>query len=230
VNGDFAVWSTCPGKGRCQVYRYEISSGTRVLLPNPGSFQRAPSVNPDGTVFLSRGGKGCGGSVRIIKFAADGTETVLAQFPEGLDSRDTYAFTDEGGVTHVYYERFACGKQTGSDIYQIVDPEEGSIIIRKDASPDGSEVFQFDPSSNLAPFDFFLDDNTDPPFPNEVTVPNLPTGQTYTVTEVNIPLGWQLADLTCVGGGPNTTTAGATATIGLDPGEKVVCTFTNTQD
>jgi len=226
VNGDFAVWSTCPGKGRCQVYRYEISSGTRVLLPNPGSFQRAPSVAEDGTVFFSRGGKGCGGSVRIVKIASDGAETVLAQFPEGLDSRDTYAFTDEGGVTHLYYERFACGKRTGSDIYEIVDPEEGSITIRKEAEPEGPQVFQFDPSPNLAPFDFFLDDNMDPPFPREVTVPGLPTGQTYTVTEL-VPPGWQLADLTCVGGGPNTTTDGATATIGLDPGENVVCTFTN---
>jgi len=63
-----------------------------------------------------------------------------------------------------------------------------------------------------------------------VTVQDLPTGQSYTVTEVNVPSLWTLTDITCEGGGPNTTTAGATATIGLDPGESVVCTFTNTQD
>jgi hypothetical protein len=230
VNGDFVVWSTCPAKGRCQVYRYQISSGTRVQLGNPGSFQRAPSVNPDGTVFLSRGAKGCGGSVRIVKISPDGTETVLVQFPEGLDSRDTFAYMEESGVTHLYYERFACGKRTGSDIYEVLDPEVGSITIRKEANPEGPENFQFDPSPNLGPFDFFLDDDTDPALPNEVTVQDLPTGQTYTVTEVNVPSGWQLTNITCVGGGPNTTTAGNTATIGLDPGENVVCTFTNTQE
>jgi hypothetical protein len=230
VNGDFVVWSTCPSKGRCQVYRYQISTGTRVQVPNPGSFQRAPSVNPEGTVFLSRGGKGCGGSVRIVKIAPDGSEEILAQFPEGLDSRDTYAYMDEGGVTHLFYERFACGRPTGSHIFRVVDPEEGSITIRKDAVPDAPENFQFDPSPNLAPFDLFLDDDDDPTLPNEVTVSNLPTGQTYTVEEVNVPAGWELTDLTCTGGGPNTTTEGDTATIGLDPGESVVCTFTNTED
>ena len=230
VNGDFAVWSTCPAKGRCQVYRYQISSGTRVQIANPGSFQRAPSVTRDGTVFLSRGAKGCGGSVRIVKIALDGTEALLVQFPVGLDSRDTFAYTDESGVTHLYYERFACGKRTGSDIYEVLDPETGSITIRKDAIPNGPENFQFDPSSNFAPFDFFLDDDADPTLPSEVTASNLPTGQNYTVAEVNVPVGWQLTNLTCVGGGANTTTAGTTATIGLDPGESVVCTFTNTQD
>ena len=230
VNGDFVVWSTCPAKGRCQVYRYQISSGTRVQLGNPGSFQRAPSVTPEGTVFLSRGAKGCGGSVRIVKIAPDGAETVLAQFPEGLDSRDTFAYMEESGVTHLYYERFACGKRTGSDIYEVVDPETGSITIRKDAVPDHPENFQFDPSPNLGPFDFFLDDDDDPALPNQVTVSGLPAGQTYSVSEVNVPSGWQLTDVTCVGGGPNTSTVGATASIGLDPGENVVCTFTNTQD
>jgi len=230
VNGDFAVWSTCPAKGRCQVYRYQISTGTRVQLGNPGSFQRAPSVAPDGTVFLSRGAKGCGGSVRIVKIGPDGTETVLVQFPVGLDSRDTFAHTDPSGVTHLYYERFACGKRTGSDIYEVLDPEGGSITIRKDAVPNGPVNFQFDPSPNFAPFDFFLDDDSDPSLPNEVTASNLPAGQTYEVSEVNVPPGWQLTDITCVGGGANTTSAGATATIGLDPGENVVCTFTNTED
>jgi hypothetical protein len=112
----------------------------------------------------------------------------------------------------------------------VVDPEEGSITIRKDAVPDAPENFQFDPSPNLAPFDLFLDDDDDPTLPNEVTVSNLPTGQTYTVEEVNVPAGWELTDLTCTGGGTNTTTEGDTATIGLDPGESVVCTFTNTED
>jgi plastocyanin len=34
----------------------------------------------------------------------------------------------------------------------------------------------------------------------------------------------------CTGGGANTTTSGSTATIGVDPGETIVCTFTNKKD
>jgi hypothetical protein len=232
VNGDYAVWWRCPTKGRCQVYRYQISTGTRVKIPNPGSYQRAPSVNAEGTVFLARGGKGCGGQVRIVKIALDGTETILAQFPEGLDSRDTFAFTDEGGITHVHYERFGCGRKTGSDIYQLMDPEiTGSITIVKDAIPNDPTPFEFDPSSNLQTTNFFLADASSGPLPSQETFQELEVPGTYTVQEVSTPSGWELTDIACAGGGTNTTSsiATATATIELDAGEAVVCTFTNTE-
>jgi hypothetical protein len=43
-------------------------------------------------------------------------------------------------------------------------------------------------------------------------------------------IGWDLTSVACTGGGGNTTTntATSTATVGLDAGEDVVCTFTNT--
>ena len=39
--------------------------------------------------------------------------------------------------------------------------------------------------------------------------------------------GWTLTDITCTGGGANTSDTGSTATIGVDPGEDITCTFTN---
>ena len=42
--------------------------------------------------------------------------------------------------------------------------------------------------------------------------------------------GWTLTNLVCTGGGANTSTAGAVATIGLNPGEAVTCTYTNTEN
>src|SRR5207253_2035250 len=42
------------------------------------------------------------------------------------------------------------------------------------------------------------------------------------------PSGWNFTSLTCTGGGSNTSISGQTATIGVDPGEDIVCTFTNT--
>jgi hypothetical protein len=229
VNGDYAVWWRCPTKGRCQVYRYQISTGTRVKIPNPGSYQRAPSVNAEGTVFLARGGKGCGGQVRIVKIALDGTETILAQFPEGLDSRDTFAFTDEGGITHVHYERFGCGRKTGSDIYQVMDPEiTGSITIVKDAIPNDPTPFEFAPSANLQQGNFLLDD--DGAGSNQKTFTGLAAG-TYTVQEVNLPSAWQIVDLECIGDTDGDTITGtALATIGLDPGEHIVCTYINAKE
>ena len=198
-------------------------------MPNPGSFQRAPSVNAEGTVFFSRGSKGCGGAVKIVKIAPDGTETILTQFPEGLDSRDTYAYTDEGGVTHVYYERFGCGKKTGSDIYQVMDPElTGSITIVKDAIPDDPTPFEFDPSSNLQEGNFFLDDGG--AGSNQRTFTGLAAG-TYTIQEVNVPSPWQIVDLSCMGDADGDTTTGLSlASINLDPGEHIVCTYTNARN
>jgi uncharacterized repeat protein (TIGR01451 family) len=62
------------------------------------------------------------------------------------------------------------------------------------------------------------------------TFSNLSPG-TYTVTEVGLPLNWELASLTCTGdtGGLTTTVslANRSVSIGLDGGEAITCTFTN---
>jgi outer membrane autotransporter protein len=52
------------------------------------------------------------------------------------------------------------------------------------------------------------------------------TPGSYTVTEQALG-GWSFGSLQCIGGGGNTTTNGATANIGLEAGENVVCTYTN---
>jgi hypothetical protein len=51
---------------------------------------------------------------------------------------------------------------------------------------------------------------------------------TYTIAET-AKTGWDLTNLQCVGGGGNTSTSGSTATVGLDAGENVTCTYTNTK-
>lgn len=57
---------------------------------------------------------------------------------------------------------------------------------------------------------------------------NLATGS-YTVNESTLPPGWDFTSLSCTNGGGNTSTSGTTATIGLDEGENIVCTYTNTK-
>ncbi|WP_370374885.1 collagen binding domain-containing protein, partial [Candidatus Chloroploca sp. Khr17] len=55
----------------------------------------------------------------------------------------------------------------------------------------------------------------------------------YIVSEINVPAGWQLSDLTCNDGGSATPStvdrATRTATINVEPGESVGCYFENTQ-
>jgi hypothetical protein len=71
VSGNYAVWSV--RRRRCDVIRYDIAARIDTQIENPGSYQRAPSVTPGGTVYFSRGGNRCGvsvliqGSVTIIK-------------------------------------------------------------------------------------------------------------------------------------------------------------------
>jgi hypothetical protein len=412
VNGNYVVWSAC--KPRCEVYRFDLITRTTQVITNPGAYQRAPSVTPGGTVYFSRGGKGCGDSVSLVRAAPDGSQEVMVQLQTGLDIFDTYSHMAPSGVTEVYYERDVCGQPAGGDIYKILDPElagltvnlvgsgsgtvtsspvgincepdcahdypggasvtlqaqpdpdsyfagwtgactgtgactvtmdgaksvtamfelagtitivkdalpdapddfpftvsgltpsnftldddndgtlsntrtftglragtytvtespppsgwqragiacaedgiqnttpgvtlasiqvepgeevtctftnarDGTISVRKDALPDDGQDFRFDPSWQTT--DFFLDDDgNDDPLTNSETFTGLTTGQIYTVLEENIPANWQLTDIDCVGGGANTSDAGATATIGLDAGEAVVCTFTNTQE
>jgi Divergent InlB B-repeat domain len=307
VNGNYAVWTTCTSETRCNVYRHEIASDTTVLIPNPGKFQRAPSVSPTGIVYLSRGGRQCGQRVALIRYPLNGPETVLLQLPEVLDIRDTYAYTEPNGITHLYYERSGCGNPTASDIYKVMDPELvrltvakagtgtgtvtsapggiqcgadcsedypagtqttlhaepvigslfagwsgactgtsdcritmeseknvtatfeliGSITVVKDALPDDTTDFGFT-TTGLSPSTFTLDDDADPELPNQQQYTGLLPG-IYTITEDPDPDGWVLNDLSCVGGGGNTVTLGRTATIGLDPGEQVTCTFTNSR-
>jgi hypothetical protein len=120
VAGNYAVWSTCDV--RCNVFRYDIASAVTEMIPNPGAYQRAPSVSPTGTVYFSRGGKGCGASVALVRAPLGGPQEVLIQLQNVLDIRDTYAYTEANGSVDVYYERNGCGKPAGADIYMVEDP------------------------------------------------------------------------------------------------------------
>ena len=51
----------------------------------------------------------------------------------------------------------------------------------------------------------------------------------YSVTEGTDPAGFAFDSLACTGGGANTSTSGKVATIGLDAGENIVCTYVNKQ-
>jgi hypothetical protein len=128
VNGNFAVWHTC--RRRCHVYRYDIAAETTTRIANPGAYQRAPSVTPGGTVYFSRGGKGCGASVSLVRETVDGTQEVLAELQNVLDIRDTYVHVQPNGSIDVYYERNGCGKAAASDVYRVRDPALVTLTVQ----------------------------------------------------------------------------------------------------
>jgi hypothetical protein len=136
VNGDYAVWSSCPSKRRCNVFVYRISDGTRQMIPNPGGRDHAPSVTPDGTVYFARSGAACGSSVKLVRYLPGGPATVLWRLPGGDDIGTTRVFLEPGGPTTVYYDHFACGRAAVSDVWQIV--EEGPIQLSVTVEGDGS--------------------------------------------------------------------------------------------
>jgi len=95
----------------------------------------------------------------------------------------------------------------------------GTIVIRKATSPAGGTGFDFTddvPGSGS----FTLDDG------GTQTLTNVPEG-TYTITEV-LPAGWSLTDVACDDAGDSTGNPFArTATVRLQAGETVTCTFHN---
>jgi len=132
VNGDYAVWSKCATKRRCNVVLYRISDGTQTTIPNSGGRDHAPSVTPDGVVYFARSGGGCGSGTKLLRFLPGGPATILWRLPSGDDVGTTRAFLDAGGETHVLYDHFACGQATESDVWEIAEeaPIQLSVTVQ----------------------------------------------------------------------------------------------------
>jgi hypothetical protein len=97
----------------------------------------------------------------------------------------------------------------------------GSLRVVKEADPADGTSFVFETTPNVSGGRFALADG------QSRTFPSLATG-TYLVTE--LPLDdWEVEDIRCTGGGPDTQERqrGGTATIAIDAGETVTCTFFN---
>ncbi len=94
-----------------------------------------------------------------------------------------------------------------------------SITIIKETDPAGGTGFGFTGSSALG-LPFTLNDG-------QTRVKDDLGPGTYTVTESSLPAGWNLTSIECNDPDGGTTTLGTTATIDLDAGEDVTCTFHN---
>ena len=122
INGGYAVWELCVPDGSCEVFRYEISSGTTVQVPNPqGVLQYGPGVADGGLVYFFRSGTGCGNGVQLVRWSPSTGDEVVHEFPGGVDAHRAYVYDDPSDDRHIAYTRFTCGGGDPSDLYEIVE-------------------------------------------------------------------------------------------------------------
>jgi hypothetical protein len=101
----------------------------------------------------------------------------------------------------------------------------GKITVVKNTVPDAGQDFAF---TAVGPglTNFSLDDDADAALGNTRVFEGLAGNTVYTITEAQVA-GWGQS-VTCNNTDQDTTVSGRVATIDLDPGEEIVCTFTNT--
>ena len=199
-----------------------IPTGTTLVTaaPNaPAASQGSCPTITVNTVTCNLGNLANGASATIT-ISVD-TSAVLA------DTVKTNSATVSGGETDP-----TPGNNTGTDNTTLTPPPPGppppagtgTVTIKKLVNGAGAD-------QNL---DFTFNDtlpngNVDPQSHNDLvqTFTNVAIGN-YTVTETNVPNNWALTGVTCTGDGDSTGSAAAGASIDVDAGDTINCTFTNT--
>lgn len=126
VSGDWAVWYECPESG-CVVYRYQISTKTKALIPQGGPEQYEPAVSSDGTMYFLRSGSACGRNVTLVRRTLGGTESVLYAFAKGIDADGLYVY--DGLSQDLYLDDVDCYNGNEGDIYKVSSADTAAPVI-----------------------------------------------------------------------------------------------------
>lgn len=171
----------------------------------------------NGDDTITGGGNLIIGSKNDDLFGGNGNDSLQGQ--SGNDDHDGGPGTD------------ACVDILGSNTFTSCEAtgNNGVVVIRKDAQPDSEQDFAFTGLGG-----FTLDDDADGTLSNEFASVQSTDGGfldfdvNYTVTESAVS-GWEVSSITCVdpGGSTSTDVGEGSATIDLDAGEVVTCTFVN---
>ena len=154
-------------------------------------------------------------SITFSDILAD-TYNITETLPSGWQL-DSATCTGAGGSISLTDETLSVAVGAGEDVTCTFTNslQTGTIVIRKGTSPGGGTGFGFT-DDIAAPNSFSLDDGQSKTFLNVVV-------GTYSVSEVNIPAGWNLTSATCDDGSDPSA-------IGLSAGETVKCIFENTAE
>jgi hypothetical protein len=120
VTGDYAVYTVCPRNGHCVVRRYQISTQTKVRVPDANRAAYSPSVTSDGDVYYVIGHPTrCGVNTQIHRWTGGSGATKIEQLPNGIDVPSTWAYEPQAGGVKVYFTRMVCLPRGGfrSGIY-----------------------------------------------------------------------------------------------------------------
>jgi hypothetical protein len=170
-----------------------------------------------------------------------GTYTIAETVPAGWDlapppidctvTSGTSTTITPNGSNGVTIALGTTGAATDAVSCEFVDIKRGSITIAKSASPQDAQLFTFTTASLVSttslPATFQIADSGTPPNSQtfDALVPSI-----YTVTEASTA-GWRLVDIGCTGASVVTSDpATGIAVIDLQPGEDIVCTYSNAKN
>jgi len=207
------------------------------------NFQFDPTITTQGgTGTKTKGGLVAGSTYNLAETPEAGwliTSALACKLNDGAGATTgTVAGNGLTGIQVVAGQITAC---------TITNTKKASLTVVKDCFPDDAEnIFAFTlagGSNNGVPASFNLrckgTPNNGTPFERLIiddskilTVTDLNTwlgDKVYTIAEAANQPGWALESIVCTGGGADTVTslANRTATVNLDAGEDVVCTFNN---
>jgi hypothetical protein len=187
----------------------------KICIPpaDPGLF----NLRIDGTTYGPN--QPCGGSTGPITVGS-GPHTVSETAGTGTNLADyTTTFggncATDGTITLAAGENKTC---------TITNERAGTIIIRKSASPQSTQAFDFN-CAFLGPFQLDDDGAEGNPLNSSQTFTGLTPGN-YDCSEAQVT-GWVIS-IACTDPDNGTTIGSPTAHIDIDGGETVECTFTNT--
>lgn len=199
-----------------------------------GSITIAKDSRPDGPQSFEFTGdlhsfslsdEGFGSNSATFAGLIPGDYEITERVPRGWDLTDILCLdSDHGTVVDLDRATAFVDLDPDQEIRcTFENTQRGSITIRKYAQPRGSHIFDFE--GDLGSFSL-IDDGVNS---NATTFTNLVQGD-YGVAEL-VPPDWDLIGIACVDLDDGTTIdlAAALASIDLDPGEHVICTFENAQ-
>jgi uncharacterized repeat protein (TIGR01451 family) len=212
--------STTSGKLRFDVWAAPFGVGPEVNI-TPNTWHHVAATlkrgSPD-TITLYVDGIGTSFPVTIGLNVASSADLLI-----GGDG----VFAGEIAVDEVEIFNRALDKTKIEDIFNAGSAGKckiGTVVINKSAVG-GDDTFSYTATGSSIPSSFSI---TTTSGSGSQTFSNLASGS-YTVTEQGPPSPWVFTSLVCTDPDGGTTVSGQTATIDLDPGETVTCTFTNSK-